>query len=148
VGNLMTLGKATPDLIASTRRWVERNLTREAIHATDWLFMSYHAYDYFFADEDFPKVESYQEAVIANILRLAVSAPENQRHTFFNFAPTPHSPVALAADEDLLETWLQTIESTQQEDGGWRDQHGLPQWYPWVTICNLLTLRAYDRLDS
>jgi hypothetical protein len=148
VGNLMTLGKATPKLIASTRGWVERNVTLEAIHANDWLFMSYHAYDYFFADDDFPEVERYQEAVIANILRLAASAPENQRHTFFNFAPTPYLPVALAADEELLEACLQTLETTQQEDGGWRDQHGLPQWYPWVTICNLLTLRAYGRVMS
>jgi hypothetical protein len=146
VGNLMTLGKATPSLVTSTRQWVQQNLTLEAIRANDWLFMSYHSYDYFFADDDFPAVERYREAVVETILRLAATMPENQTYTLFSFAPTPYSPVALAADEDLIERGLHTLESSQQEDGGWRDQHGLPQWYPWVTISNLLTLRAYGRI--
>ena len=108
---LLRFGSCTPALAASTRSWVEKNLTLESIRATDWLFMNYHAHDYFFQVDDFPAVEELREATIANILRCAEAAPVGQ-----------------------------------QEDGGWQDEHGLTQRWPWTTICSLLTLRAYGRL--
>ncbi len=148
VGNLIRLGKATPALVASTRAWVQGRVTPQAIQATEWLFMAYHPYDYFFADDDFPAVQEYQEATVQTILRLAERAPDDQIYTFFSFAPAPHSPVALAADQSLIDHCLHSLETTQQPDGGWTDQHGLAQWRPWVTICNLLALRAYGRLDE
>jgi hypothetical protein len=147
LGNLANHSHMHPALQETTRAWAEANLTVEKIHSVDWLFMNYHAYDYFFNDYDFPNVEEYQEATIVNILRCAEQAPDKQHYVFFNFAPTPHSPVALATDEALIQRFLDTLENSQQEDGGWRDEHGLAQWFPWVTICNLLTLRAYGRLE-
>lgn len=147
VGNLAALGEATPTLLAATRSWVEQHLTLDAIRSEDWLFMNYHAYDYFFGVPDFLDVEIYQDAVIENILRCAAAAPPEQRTTFFNFAPEPSSPVALAADLSLLDQCLETVANGQQEDGGWWDEHKLPQWRAWTTICNLLTLRAYGRLE-
>ncbi|MBI3960101.1 MAG: hypothetical protein HY328_14910 [Chloroflexi bacterium] len=145
-GHLLHFGKCNSSLAASTRRWVEKNLTLETIRATDWLFMNYHAYDYFMQVDDFPDVERLREATIANILRCAEAAPPGQHTVFFDFAPTPHSPVALAADDGLIERCLATVANGQQEDGGWRDEHNLPQWRPWTTICSLLTLRAYGRI--
>jgi hypothetical protein len=146
-GNFDSHSHTRLSLLETTRAWVEENLTLEKIRNVNWLFMNYHAYDYFFNDHDFPNVEEYQEATIENILRCAEQAPEKQHYVFFNFAPTPYSPVALAADEELIQHFLDTVKSTQQEDGGWRDEHGMAHWFPWVTICNLLTLRAYARLS-
>lgn len=143
-GNLQALGKCTPSLAASTRRWVENNLTVETIEAIDWLFMNYHAYDYFVQVEDGSPDEPEIAVTIANILRCAETAPAGQHFVFFDFAPTPHSPVALAADGALIERCLATVANGQQEDGGWWDEHHLPQWRSWTTICNLLTLRAYE----
>jgi hypothetical protein len=143
---LLRFGSCSDSLASSTRRWVEKNLTLEDIRANDWLFMNYHAHDYFFQVDDFPGVEELREATIANILRCAEAAPAGQHISFFDLAPTPHSPVALAADDALLERCLSTVANGQQEDGGWRDEHGLSQWWPWTTICSLLTLRAYGRL--
>ncbi len=141
---LLGLGACSNSLAASTRRWVEQNLTLTEIVATDWLFMNYHAHDYFMQVDDFPDVERLREATIANILRCAQAAPPGQHISLFEFAPTPYSPVALAADAGLIERCLVTVANGQQEDGGWRDEHGLSQWWPWTTICALLTLRAYD----
>jgi len=45
----------------------------------------------------------------------------------------------------MIERCLATVASGQQEDGGWRDEHGLAQWWPWTTICALLTLQAYGQ---
>jgi hypothetical protein len=147
LGKLDSHSSAHPSLQESTRGWVEKHLTLEAIRGVDWLFMNYHAYDYFFNVYDFPNVEVYQDATIENILRCAEAAPENQHYVFFNFARNPYTPIALAADNRMIQRLLDTLERTQQEDGGWRDEHGLPHWFPWVTICNLLTLRAYGRLN-
>jgi hypothetical protein len=144
---LLGFGKCTPFLADSTRRWVQANLTLKEIAATDWLFMNYHAYDYFMQVDDFLDVERLREATIANILRCAEEAPVGQHSAFFDFASTPHSPVALAADNGLIERCLTTVANGQQEDGSWQDEHGLSQWWPWTTICALLTLRAYGRMD-
>lgn len=143
-GNLLTLGKCNPSLAASTRVWADTQLTADAIAATDWLFMNYHAFDYWMQVEDGPGVEALREATIDNILRCAEAAPASQHLTFFDFAPTPHSPVALAADEELIERCLTTVAQGQQEDGGWWDEHNLHQWRTWTTICALLTLRDYS----
>jgi hypothetical protein len=145
VGNLIAFGKANDNIIKKTRQWVQNNRTLEHIQAEEWLFLLYHAYDYFMNDDDFPDVESYREATIARILELIKAAPKEQYDTIFIFAPTPDSIIAQSIPEIIQEA-LDVIESQQQEDGSWHDQHNLPQWYPKVTINNLLTLQRYGRL--
>lgn len=143
VGNLTALGVATPKLLDATRAWVQAHLTLDAIRSQDWLFMNYHAYDYFFGVQDFPHLATCRQAVVENILRCATAAPPEQWTTFFQFAPSPDSSVAQAADPTFLARCLDGIAHGQEEDGGWWDEHRLPQWRAWTTICNLLTLRAY-----
>ena len=145
VGNLAKFGKASPDLIASTARWVQQNLSLDQIRANEWLFMAYHAYDWSFNVPDFPDAEQYRVATIENIVSGAKKLPPEQYHSLFYFAPTPDSPVARALPPALLARILDHLEQTQQDDGGWKDQHGLAQWYPYVTISNLLALRRYGR---
>ncbi len=146
VGNLTALGLVTATLAESTRKWVQANVTLDSIRATEWLFMTYHAYDYFMKVADFPDVDSYRQATMETILSLAQKAPDDQIYSFFPFAPTPDSPLAKAAPVGLIDRFLDYLLSTQADDGGWRDQHGLPQWRSPVTINNLVTLRRYGRL--
>lgn len=110
-----------------------------------WLFMLYHAYDYFMNDDGFPNVEIYRETTRARIIELIKAAPKEQYDTIFLFAPTPDSPIAQQIPE-VIQKALDSIESQQQEDGCWHDQHNLPQWFPMTTINNLLTLQRYGRL--
>lgn len=145
VGHLTRLGLVTPALAATTRRWVQSNLTLESIAANGWLFMAYHAYDYFMNVPDAPDVERARAATIANIVALAATLPPNQAPSLFVFAPTPDSPVARALPPEVLRQHLDTFAAGQQEDGGWRDEHNLPQWWPYQTITALKVLRAYDR---
>jgi hypothetical protein len=145
VGLLMKWGKATPQLRERTARWVANNLNIDQLQKNDWLFMSYHAYDYYMNVDTAPNLEACREGAVETILDLAYKAPDDQTYSLFRFAPTPDSVVAKAAKEGFIEAKLDYLLSTQGDDGGWRDQHGLPQWYPMVTISNLYTLRNYGR---
>lgn len=153
-GNLTALGieddaglMQSTSFYESTRKWVDANLTEAAIRAQEWLFMNYHAYDYFSNDWELPDAQKRFDATVENILRCAEAAPPEQHYAFFMFASAPDSPVALAADESLIQRCLNSVAEGQKEDGGWVDEHSLAQWRSWTTIVNLLTLKAYGRLD-
>jgi hypothetical protein len=143
VGNLIQFGFCTRDLADSTRRWVEQNLTLDKIKANEWLFMAYHAHDYFMHVQDFPTLEQHREATIQNIIECAVRAPVKQYSVLFHFACEPEGRIARAVPPAILQRNLDYVEATQWDDGCWSDEHGLAQWYPLVTIYNLLTLKRY-----
>jgi len=145
-GNLLRLGRCPPALAESTKHWVLENLTLQKVRANEWLFMAYHAFDYFMNVQDFPTVETYREATVENILACAENAPEGQYGTVFAFAPTPESPLTQRLPKALLKRDLDYLMDTQQEDGHWKDEHNLPQWFPYTTIRNLLALKRYGRL--
>jgi hypothetical protein len=145
-GHLNRLGLCSPSLAESTRRWVQDNVSLGSIRANEWLFMAYHAADYFLNVTDFPDLAAYREATLANVVACAENAPEKQSYVVFQFAPTPESAVAKALPDDLIARRLDYLAGAQREDGGWEDEHGLPQWRPYVTIISLLALKNYGRL--
>jgi hypothetical protein len=147
VGGLMKFGQANAALINKTRQWVEQHLTLDSIRNQEWLFMLYHPFDYFNADNEFPDVEAYRAATIEQIVKLGQQAPDNQLYSLFMFVHSPQSAVAQAAPQ-LVERALAVLESSQLEHGGWQDQHGLPQWSSYWTILSLLTLRRFERWSS
>ena len=145
VGNLIHFGCATETLVEKTRGWVQNNVTLEKIRDNEWLFMAYHAWDFFLAVDDFPELERFRQAAIDNIVACALKAPENQYDSLFVFAPTPDSLIAGALPDGLLDRFLDALTEAQHEGGHWLDQHNLPQWYPMATINVLLALRRYGR---
>ncbi|MCY4464823.1 MAG: hypothetical protein OXE46_04730 [Chloroflexi bacterium] len=145
VGNLIRFDRASSSLVQKTKTWVMDNVTIESIQSNEWLFMAYHATDFFFAIDDFPALAEYQRATIDNILACASAMPEAQYDSLFTFAPTPDSMIARALPASTLERCLDYLTGAQQSDGYWRDQHDLPQWYPITTINALLALRRHDR---
>lgn len=145
-GNLTRLGLVTPSLAESTRRWVQANHSLKKVRTNEWLFMAYHAFDYFMHVSDFPDGDVYRQAVIENIVTCAAKAPEKQYYTLFAFAPTPDSPVARALPDGLLARFLDYLQATQRDDGGWSDEHNMPHWQPMVTMGVLRTLKNYGRL--
>lgn len=145
IGNLKRLGLATPLLSERVQNWVAKHLTEAAIRSTEWLFMAYHPYDYFFNVADFPEVEKFRVATTETIIKLASEAPPEQHLSFFTFAPTPDAHIAQATPDALLKRLLDTVEAGQQEDGAWRDQHNLPQWFNTSTMFALMTLQRYGR---
>ncbi len=145
VAQLHYFGAATPGLIEKTKTWAMERHTLERIHANDWLFMAYHAYDFFFTFDDLPDLERYRGAVLENIVACALAMPENQYSSIFAFAPTPDSQVARRLPAGVIERGLNALVHGQQENGAWIDQHDLPQWHPIATINALLALRRYGK---
>ena len=136
---------ATPSLVEKTKAWALQNLNEDKIRANDWLFMAYHASDFYFAVDEFPDLPRLRNAAIDNIVACAEAMPAAQHHSLFAFAPTPDSRVAKALPPGLLNRCLDSLAQGQQPDGHWLDQHNLPQWYPATTINALLALRRYGR---
>ena len=146
VGNLIHFNAATPALVEKTKTWALANLDIDKIRANEWLFMAYHAHDFYYAIDDFPHLAQLRQATIDNIVACAEAMPAAQFESIFHFAPTPDSRVARALPPGLLERCLDALASGQQAEGHWVDQHDLPQWYPITTINALLALRRYGRL--
>jgi len=144
-GNLTKLGLVTPSLAESTQLWVQQNLTLEKIQANEWLFMAYHAHDYFMNVRDFPEVEVYRAALIENIRACAEKMPEKQYAVLLQFAPTPDSPVAQAMP-DLVKRSLDYLMEAQWADGGWEDEHGIKHWQPSLSIIILHGLQRHWRI--
>jgi hypothetical protein len=146
VGNLTKLGLVTPKLAETTRQWAQANHSLESIAANEWLFMGYHAFDYFMNVTDFPDVYIYRAAVIQNLVDCAAKMPAKQYYDLFYFAPTPDSWLAKALPNGFIDRCLDHFEATQRDDGGWDDQHNMPHWQPSVTIRVLMALKRYGRL--
>ncbi len=146
VGNLNKIGKASLSLIESTKKWVQENLTIEHIQAVDWLFMNYHAYDYFMNIDDFPNLKAHRQAVIDNIKDCAEKAPEKQYPTLFQFANMPDSPITQALPDSLIKRHLDYLIQAQRDDGAWTDEHNLPQWQTYMTIFALHVLHNYEAI--
>lgn len=145
VANLIYFDCAKPSLIRKTVDWVVERHSPESIRANEWLFMAYHAVDFFFAIDDFPGLERYRAATIENVIACARAAPASQYDSLFAFAPRPDSIIAKAMPPDLLSKYLDVLEGAQADDGRWVDQHNLPHWQPMTTINVMLALQRYGR---
>jgi hypothetical protein len=133
-----------------TMAWVQVNLTLDKIQANNWLFMAYHAFDYFFNEDQFLGLEEYRDAVLKNIYKTTLAHEEqgelNKLFPFFHFASGPDSAVALHAPDGLVNRILDHLENSQREDGGWDDEHGLPYWQPYYSTVILLALKRFGRV--
>jgi hypothetical protein len=145
IANLIHFDKATPSLINKGKAWVRENLTPDKIRSNEWLFMAYHAIDFFFVVSEDPEFEPHREATIENVLLLAENAPKRQYYSLLPFI-VPNSPIAEALPKQLIDKYLTYLEQAQQDDGSWLDQHDLPHWYPAITINVLLGLKRYNRV--
>jgi hypothetical protein len=145
VGNLTLLGCATESLQKTTAAWVQANLTPEKIRANEWLFMAYHAYNYFLPIRETPAGKAGWQAAVENVIQCAENAPPEQYGEIFRFAPTADAPIARAMPPKLLTKMLDYVQHGQQSDGSWHDEHGLLQWYPYTTIVALHGLRSHGR---
>ncbi len=145
VGNLISFGAAKPSLVEKTKAWVLANSRPASVLENQWLFMAYHAFDFFFAVDDLRDLQQFREATVNNIVACAEAAPPEQYDSLFVFAPTPDSMIARALPAGLIDRFLDHLSQAQQAEGHWRDQHKLPQWYPMTTINVLLALKRYGR---
>lgn len=149
-GNLIRLGLCPDTVREKTKGWVQKNLGLNDIRENNWLFMAYHAHDYFFNEETFPEIDLYQEATLENIYQTALMHEEqgetHKLFPFFQFAAGRESVVAQNAPDGLLDRILDHLENSQREDGGWDDEHNLDYWQPYFSTVILLALKRFGRV--
>lgn len=149
-GNMLKLNICPPAVRQRTRDWVLANLTLDSILANEWLYMAYHAFDYFMNEDDFPNIEAYRSATLENIYQTALAHEKrgefHKLFPFFQFADGPESKVAKNAPAGLVDRLLHILESAQREDGGWEDEHGLDYWQPYFSTVILLALKRFGRI--
>jgi hypothetical protein len=149
-GNLIKHGICPPEVRDKTKSWVQKNLDLDAIRENNWLFMAYHAYDYYFNEDDFTHIDEFREATLDNIYTTALSHEEqgelHKLFPLFQFAHGPDSIVAKNAPQGLIDRALDHLENSQREDGGWDDEHSLAYWQPYFSTIILLALRRFGRV--
>ncbi|HET7768120.1 MAG TPA: hypothetical protein VFN74_05040 [Chloroflexota bacterium] len=162
-GRVAAVGAAPPELLERTRRWVERNarpsaeawppegLSVEDLRGLDgesWRYRLYHYADYFLnvPEGDLPKVGPTRDEWRREIVAKAVALAESQEgaECALGWASTPAMPQG-AMPAHLIERRLSALAAGQQEDGGWGDAHGLPQWRALSTIWALKALREHGK---
>jgi hypothetical protein len=147
-GNLIRHGLCSELISSRTAYWVKDNLNVDQIKKTDWLFMNYHAVDYFTNVEQTIENRALKKVALEQVVKCTAVIPEKQYFTYFQFAPAPDCEVGKATPEELVGKFLDYLEGAQREDGGWDDEHGLAYWQPYFTIVILNALRNYGRLKG
>lgn len=150
VGNLFRFGYGNDELLSIGHRIAKERVTLEKIAENDWFFMCYRPFDFYFNIPAFDDIEDYQEAVLANMnacLKLHIEKGEMKKlFPLFQFIHSPNSPLLEAIDQSLVEQTLDYYASTQREDGGWDDEHGLKYWQPYFSTLVLLGLKRFNRI--
>ena len=150
-GNLHKLGLCPAAVRERTRHWVKMNRSLENIRSNEWLFMAYHAFDYFMNEDQFPELEKYRQSTLENIYQTALAHEQrgemNKLFPFFQFAAGPKSIVAQNAPQGLVDRILDYLQGSQREDGGWDDEHGLDYWQPYFSTIILLALKRFGRVE-
>ncbi|MHB1394286.1 MAG: hypothetical protein ACYCYE_14685 [Clostridia bacterium] len=111
-----------------------------------WLFMAYHAFDYYSNIGESEETIGAESAMAANIIECVESAKESQYHTLFHFIKSPDDKLAKLIPNSYVGKFLDYLQAAQREDGGWNDEHGLEYWQPYITIEILCALRNFGRI--
>lgn len=146
VGNLKKLGLCTPTIDIYTKKWISKNLNVANILSNKWLFMAYHAFDYYSNVEESKETKKAKKAMMKNILECAENAKEKQYHTLFQFIKSPEDELSKFIPNTIIDKFLDYLYTSQRDDGGWNDEHGLIYWQPYVTIQILCALKNFGRI--
>jgi hypothetical protein len=100
---------------------------------------------YFLPEWAHPQREFYLSGVLWWLIRqhASVSLPDNGH--FFEYIRTPETYTAKHLPEGLISGRLEALAAEQAEDGGWPTPYN-NAWRGWVTVQNLLVLRAFGRI--
>ncbi|HEV8194222.1 MAG TPA: hypothetical protein VGP82_22460, partial [Ktedonobacterales bacterium] len=108
-------------------------------------FYAVRPYAYYFQPEwEHPQRELYNSGVLWWLIRQVANAEMDGNH-FFQYAPRPDTYAARMLPQGILDRRLELLAAEQQEDGGWPTPYE-PRWRSWVTIQNVLVLRAFGKL--
>lgn len=143
-GLLKALGLGSDLLHARVERLFEQLARPE--HLTGDEFYTVRPYAFYFLPEwQHPHREFYLAGLLWWLIRQHVTEKIEDSGHFFEYVRGPHSWIGKRLPQELLNARLDMLAAEQQEDGGWPTPYA-SGWRGWVTVQNLLVLRAFGRV--
>lgn len=143
-GLLIDLGLGSARLHRRVEQLFERLGKPADLLGSEYYSVRPYAY-YFLAEWEHPQRELYLSGVVWWLLREHFSERGIDGNHFFDYVRRPDTYVGKQIPEEILTVRLEALMAEQQEDGGWPSPYS-EKWRGWVTVQNLLTLRAFNWL--
>lgn len=99
---------------------------------------------YFLPATDHPQAELYRAGVLWWLIRQHDGGSLADAGHFFDYVRTPQTYTGRHLPADIVAAQLDRLVTEQAEDGGWPSPYAA-HWRGWLTVQNLLTLRAFGR---
>jgi hypothetical protein len=100
---------------------------------------------YFLPEGGHPQRELYLAGVLWWLIRQHLAGTVADAGHFFDYVREPQTYTGRLLPAAIREHWLEALVAEQQPDGGWPTPYN-PAWRGWVTVQNLLVLRAFGRV--
>ncbi len=142
-GLLRELGAGSPELHARVARLFARLANPDDLARDDFYAVRPYAF-YFLPEWEHPQRKQYLAALLDWLLRQAPKPDVDGNH-FFAYVRGPQTWTGQHIPRDILNDRLDRLTAEQEADGGWPSPYS-PAWRGWITIQNLLTLRAFGRV--
>jgi hypothetical protein len=142
-GLLRELGHGSETLHARVAALFDRLGRPADLTGDDFYGVRPYAY-YFLPEWSHPRRELYLSGVVWWLIRQHLSGHIQDAAHLFEFVREPATYVAAQLPAEILSDQLDKLSATQAEDGGWPTPYD-QGWRGWVTVQNLLVLRAFGR---
>jgi hypothetical protein len=142
-GLLLELGLDSPVLLARVARFFDQLEKPEEVTQGDFYTVRPYAL-YFIAETGHPRQAFYRAEMVGWLARQHAQNKLDSTH-FFEYIRSPHSYAGQSIPPHILQTRLDLLAGEQSADGGWPSPYDA-RWRPWITVNNLLILKAFDRL--
>lgn len=100
---------------------------------------------YFLPDWSHSRRELYLSGVLWWLIRQHVNGKLADSEHFFAYVRHPRTYTGRMLPAAILAERLSMLESEQADDGGWPSPYN-DAWRGWITVQNLLTLKAFNRI--
>ena len=143
-GHLQELGLGSERLHGRVARLFERLADPLDLVSDEFYKIGQYA-TYFFPQEEHPQRDFYLSGVLWWLIRQHSTGKLADNGHFFEYVRSPHTYIGKQLPASILAGRLDSLAAEQEEDGGWPTPYD-PHWRGWVTVQNLLILRAFDRI--
>ena len=143
-GLLKELGLGSERLHTQVEGLFERLARVDDLAGDDYYAVLPYAY-YFLPEWEHPQRALYASGVAWWLIRQHVQDKLPDSQHFFEYIRTPDTYIGRLMPAPMAAVRLDRLEAEQAEDGGWPSPYA-EHWRAWVTVQNLLTLRAFGRI--
>lgn len=142
-GLLIELGLGSANLLAGAEKLFQLLARLDGLADGEFYDVRPYAY-YFLPEREHPQRDAYRAALKQWFVRQHTHNKLDGAH-FFEYIRSPQTYIGQSIPPHILNARLDMLQDEQAADGGWPTPYD-PRWRPWITVNNLLTLKAFERL--